>query len=84
MAPHEKVRESHFRDLRRVILEELIEYRFVLDPEGFEITDAHGTILGILPLGTCLPQTTGVMENWSDGVMVLKKTNLNSRPNGPS
>jgi hypothetical protein len=69
MAPHEKVGESHFRDLGSVLPKELIKYRFVLDPEGFEIVYAHDRILR--PIG--MPAfghvriKKGVMECWSIG-----------------
>ena len=35
-------------------MKELIEYRLVLDPEGFEIVYAHGIILGIMSFRTRL------------------------------
>jgi hypothetical protein len=44
-APHEKVGESHFRDLGRVLLKEPVKYGFVLDLEGFEVTEAHERVL---------------------------------------
>jgi hypothetical protein len=48
VTPDEQIRKGQFRDLGRVLPEELIEYGFVLNAKGFEIIYAHGESNAIL------------------------------------